>query len=115
MRRIAAGIMAVLVVIVVAACGSSDPLAGDGSGSTIVVGSANFAESELLMEVYAAALRKAGIEVQTRPRLGSREITNVAVQDGSITVMPEYSGNLLQSVNPNSTATAADEVYAAVQ
>ncbi|HEX2264536.1 MAG TPA: ABC transporter substrate-binding protein, partial [Pseudonocardiaceae bacterium] len=56
-----------------------------------------------------------GIQVQTRPRLGSREITNVAVRDGSITVMPEYSGNLLQSVDPNATATAADEVYAALQ
>jgi osmoprotectant transport system substrate-binding protein len=99
----------------VAACGSGNPLAGGGSRGAIVVGSADFAESELLMEIYAAALRKTGVEVQTRPRLGSREITNAAVQDGSITVMPEYSGNLLQSVDPNATATAADEVYAALQ
>ncbi|MGQ0718841.1 MAG: ABC transporter substrate-binding protein [Pseudonocardiales bacterium] len=113
MTRIAALIMAVMVVGT--ACGSGNPLAGGGSGGAVVVGSADFAESELLMEIYAAALRKAGIEVQTRPRLGTREITNVAVQDGSITVMPEYSGNLLQSVDPNATATAADDVYAALQ
>ena len=113
MTRIVTLVMAVVLAAAVAACGSGNPLAG--GGNAIVVGSADFAESELLMEIYAAALRKAGIEVQTRPRLGSREITNVAVQDGSITVMPEYSGNLLQSVDPNATATAADEVYAALQ
>ncbi|MGH3813775.1 MAG: glycine betaine ABC transporter substrate-binding protein, partial [Pseudonocardiaceae bacterium] len=115
MTRIAALIMAVLVAGAATACGSGNPLAGGGSGATIVIGSADFTESALLMEIYAAALRKAGIEVQTRPRLGTREITNVAVQDGSITVMPEYSGNLLQSVDPNATATAADDVYAALQ
>ena len=119
MTRIAALITAVLVATTVAACGPGDPLAGgagEGTGvATVVVGSANFAESELLMEIYAAALRKAGIEVQTRARLGTREITNVAVTDGSITVMPEYSGNLLASVDPQATATTADEVYAALQ
>lgn len=115
MTRIVTLVMAVVLAAAVTACGSGNPLAGGGSGSAIVVGSADFAESELLMEIYAAALRKAGIQAQTRPRLGSREITNVAVRDGSITVMPEYSGNLLQSVDPNATATAADEVYAALQ
>jgi Substrate binding domain of ABC-type glycine betaine transport system len=54
---------------------SGNPLAGGGSAGTVVVGSADFTESELLMEVYAAALRKAGVEVRPRPRLGSREIT----------------------------------------
>ncbi len=115
MARIAVLIMAVLAAAAVPACGSGNPLAGPGSGGTVVVGSADFTESALLMEIYAAALRKSGIEVQTRPRLGTREITNVAVQDGSITVIPEYSGNLLQSVDPDATATAADDVYAALQ
>jgi osmoprotectant transport system substrate-binding protein len=115
MTRLVTLVMAVVMAAAVAACGSGNPLAGGGSRGAIVVGSADFAESELLMEIYAAVLRKTGVEVQTRPRLGSREITNAAVQDGSITVMPEYSGNLLQSVDPNATATAADEVYAALQ
>ncbi|MDQ3762025.1 MAG: ABC transporter substrate-binding protein [Actinomycetota bacterium] len=115
MKRIAMLVMAVLAATAAAACGSGNPLAGGGSASTVVVGSADFTESELLMEIYAAALRKAGIEVQTRPRLGSREITNVAVADGSITVMPEYSGNLLNAVDPQATATTADDVYAALR
>ncbi|MGH3935980.1 MAG: ABC transporter substrate-binding protein [Pseudonocardiaceae bacterium] len=108
MRWIAVPVMVTLVAAVVTGCGS-------GNGSTVVVGSANFAESDLLMEIYAAALREAGIEVQTSPRLGTREITNRALRDGSITVMPEYSGNLLQSLDPDATVTAVDDVYAAVQ
>lgn len=118
MRRIVALAAAGLLAAGVTSCGSSDPLAGgggDGAGGTVVVGSADFAESELLMEIYAEALRQAGVEVQTRPRLGSREITNPALQDGSISVIPEYSGNLLQSFDPDATATAPDEVYAALR
>ena len=118
MRRIVALMVgAGLMTAGLTACGSGDPLtgSGDGSAAQTVVGSANFAESELLMEIYAEALRQAGIEVDTRPRLGTREITNVAVADGSITVMPEYSGNLLQSFDPAATATAPDEVYEALQ
>jgi osmoprotectant transport system substrate-binding protein len=118
MKRIAALIVAGLLAVALAACGSSDPLSGGGgggNGGAIVVGSANFAESELVMEIYAAALRQAGVDVQTKPRLGTREITNRALQDGSVTVMPEYSGNLLQSVDPKATVTTSDEVYAALQ
>ncbi|MQA14102.1 MAG: glycine/betaine ABC transporter substrate-binding protein [Pseudonocardiaceae bacterium] len=119
MKRILALITTAVAVLATAACGSSDPLTGgdgggDGGGS-VVVGSANFPESVLLMEIYAEALRRAGAEVQTRPRLGTREITNAALQDGSISVMPEYTGNLLQSFDPDFTATAPDEVYAALQ
>jgi osmoprotectant transport system substrate-binding protein len=113
--RIASLIMAVLVSTAIVSCGSANPPDGGGSEGTVVVGSADFAESELLMEIYAAALRKAGIEVTTHPRLGSREITNPALADGSITVMPEYSGNLLYSLDPQATATAAADVYAALQ
>ncbi|MGH3693073.1 MAG: hypothetical protein ACRDRX_03585 [Pseudonocardiaceae bacterium] len=53
--------------------------------------------------------------MQTRPRLGGREITSRALADGSITVIPEYSGNLLHSLDPASPATTADGVYAALQ
>ncbi|MGH3767716.1 MAG: ABC transporter substrate-binding protein [Pseudonocardiaceae bacterium] len=114
-RRIAILIMTVLVGATVTACGSGNPLAGGGVAGTVVVGSANFTESQLLMEIYAEALRKAGVEAQTRPGLGTREVTNRALADGSITVMPEYSGNLLHFLDPASTATTPDDVYAALR
>ncbi|MDQ3152375.1 MAG: ABC transporter substrate-binding protein [Actinomycetota bacterium] len=120
MKRTPGLIAVAAVALLVASCGgSSDPLRGGGGGSesggTVVVGSADFAESELVMEIYAEALRQAGVAVETRPRLGSREITNQALQDGSLTVMPEYSGNLLQSFAPDFTATTPDDVYAALR
>ena len=124
MKRTPGLIAAAAVALLVASCGSSDPLSGgagdseggesDGGG-TVVVGSADFVESELVMEIYAEALRQAEVDVETQPRLGSREITNQALQDGSLTVMPEYSGNLLQSFDPEFTATAPDDVYSALQ
>jgi osmoprotectant transport system substrate-binding protein len=114
-RRVAALIMAVLVSTAVTACGSGNPIAAGGAGGTVVVGSANFTESQLLMEIYAEALRRAGIQAQTRPGLGTREITNRALTDGSITVIPEYSGNLLHFLDPASTAATADDVYAALR
>ncbi|MGH3931138.1 MAG: ABC transporter substrate-binding protein [Pseudonocardiaceae bacterium] len=115
MKRIVALVAAGLVALAVTSCGSSDPLGGDGADGEVVIGSADFPESELLMEIYAEALRQAGVAVATRPRLGTREITNLALQDGSITVMPEYSGNLLQSFDPDATVTAPDEVYTALR
>ncbi|HEX6402700.1 MAG TPA: hypothetical protein VF003_06010 [Pseudonocardiaceae bacterium] len=60
-------------------------------------------------------MRNAGVQVQTRPRLGPWEITNRALADGSITVMPEYTGNLLHFLDPASTAATADDVYAALR
>lgn len=115
MKRMVALVAAGLTALSMTSCGSSDPLGGGGADGVVVIGSADFPESELLMEIYAEALRQAGIEVATRPRLGTREITNTALRDGSITVMPEYSGNLLQSFDPDSTVTAPDEVYAALR
>lgn len=117
MKRIVALVTTGVAVLASAACGSSDPLAGggDGSGGSVVVGSADFPESVLLMEIYAEALRQAGTEVETSPRLGAREITNPALQDGSISIMPEYTGNLLQSFDPDFTATRPDAVYEALQ
>lgn len=120
MKHILALVTTGIAVLAATACGSSDPLAeGEGGAGTgggpAVVGSADFPESVLLMEIYAEALRQAGVEVETSPRLGAREITNAALQDGSISVMPEYSGNLLQSFDPDFTATRSDAVYEALQ
>ena len=60
----------------------------------VVIGSADFPESELLAEIYAGALTAKGIEASTRPRIGSREIYLKALEDGSIQAVPEYTGAL---------------------
>jgi len=117
--KIAFAVTAVAALIGVAACGSgsSDPLATGGSASkastgTIVVGSANFPESALLAEIYAGALSANGVTVQKKLNIGSRETYIPALKDGSIDLIPEYTGVLDQYFNKNAKATAADEVYA---
>ena len=106
-------------MIGVAACGSgsSDPLASSGSPSkgatgTVVVGSANFPESALLAEIYAGALSAKGVKVDKKLNIGSRETYIPALKDGSIDLIPEYTGVLDQYFNKNAKATTADAVYA---
>ncbi|MFC8046884.1 ABC transporter substrate-binding protein [Nocardia sp. NPDC057353] len=109
--------LAVTVAATLAACGgNSDPLSGGGSceGDTITVGSANFPESETVAEIYAEALRVNGFEVETRLNIGSREAYIPALRDCSVSVVPEYTGNLLQYLQPDATATSPADVEAAL-
>ena len=118
--RMALVSVSVVLLAGIAACGSGDsnnPLSGPtGGGSTassgqIIVGSANFPESELLMDIYAGALKAKGIAVSTKPNIGSRETYIPALQDGSIDLVPEYTGVLDQYFNKQAKATSSDEVY----
>ncbi|MGV9677683.1 ABC transporter substrate-binding protein [Nocardia sp. NPDC003482] len=101
------------------ACGNSDPLSsgsGDcgGDANKITVGSANFPESETVADVYAEALRANGFTVDTKLNIGSREAYVPALRSCSIGLIPDYTGNLLQYLDKSATATAADEVNAAL-
>jgi osmoprotectant transport system substrate-binding protein len=106
------------------ACGGgSNPLStgsGQTSGAaapsdTIDVGSANFAESQILAEIYAQALAAKGVTVEKRLNIGSREAYIPGLQDGSIDLIPEYSGVLLQYFDKTADETAPDAVYTALQ
>ncbi|MDE1947484.1 MAG: ABC transporter substrate-binding protein [Burkholderiales bacterium] len=62
--------------------------------TTLIVGSANFPESVLLAQIYADALKAKGVAVSTRLNIASRETYLGALADGSIDLIPEYTGNL---------------------
>ena len=107
-----------------AACGSdddsgSDPLSsGGGDKDAIVVGSANFPESELLMQMYAQTLEAAGAKVETKPNIGAREIYMKAFESGDIDLLPEYNGALLAFLSPDGVpegVTSPEDVYDALQ
>ena len=110
--------LALTGLLAVAACGgNSDPAAGpggEGAGGSIVVGSADFPESQIIAEIYAGALNAEGIDAGTKLNIGSREIYMTAVEEGSVQVVPDYSGNLLLFADPEATAASADEVVAAL-
>jgi osmoprotectant transport system substrate-binding protein len=87
------------------ASSGSNPLGGGTSSGSVVVGSANFPENEVLAEVYALALQKAGVKASTKLNIGAREVYYPQVEKGAITIIPEYNGTLL-SVEVDKTSTA---------
>jgi osmoprotectant transport system substrate-binding protein len=104
--------------LAVTACGGGDPTSSDTGGEapsdTIVVGSANFQENVLLANIYAEALKAKGVKVSTKLNIGSREAYVPGLEDGSIDLIPDYTGNLLLYFDKNATATSSDDVYAAL-
>ena len=95
--------------------GASNPLGGGASSGSVVIGSANFPENELLAEVYALALQKKGVKVTTKLNIGAREVYYPQVKSGAITIIPEYNGNLLSvEADPTSTAKTTAAVDAAL-
>ena len=123
MKRTLIALTATVATLGLAACGggSGGPLDNAPSGAapapsdTIKIGSANFSESTLLATIYAEALQAKGVKIDQTPPLGSRETYIPALKDGSIDLIPEYTGTLLQYLNPQATQSSADEVYAALQ
>src|SRR5690606_34081727 len=100
-RRLSTTIAAALVsALALTACGGGDPLEDDASatggagGEGLIIGSANFPENVLLAEIYAAALSDAGVTVTKRLNIGNREAYMAGLEDGSIQLIPEYTGNL---------------------
>jgi osmoprotectant transport system substrate-binding protein len=86
-----------------------------GGAGTIVVGSANFPESRVLAEIYSQVLELKGFAVTRKFGIGSREVYFPALKDGSIDLVPDYTGVLLQYIQKSATQTSADEVYKALQ
>src|SRR5690242_4609976 len=102
-----------LIASLMSACGSSNPLGGgqiSGDLKSIAVGSADFTESKIIAEIYAQALEANGFTVRRQFGIGSRETYIPAVQDHSIDLIPEYTGNLLQYFDADATATTPDAV-----
>lgn len=68
-----------------------DGLTG-GSGK-IVVAAAGFSESEILANVYANVLKKAGFDSSVQ-KLATREVLEPALESGEVQVTPEYAATL---------------------
>lgn len=123
MKRTVVGLVtAAVAVLGLTACGgSSNPLSSGSTppsgstGGTITIGSGNFAESQLLAEVYAGALRAKGVTVNEHLNIGSREVYFPALKDGSIDLIPDYSGTLLQYLNKTAAQVSSDDVYTALK
>jgi osmoprotectant transport system substrate-binding protein len=114
MKKYLTGItLAAVAALALTACGG-DPMSNSntqaGSSDSIIVGSADFPESQLIAKIYAEALKSKGVQVTEKPSIGSREVTIPALKDGSIDLMPEYGGALLQYLDSATAAVTSEEV-----
>lgn len=113
--RMPAACIAALGLGALAAC-ADEPDAGPGRGSlrddTVTVASFDFAESEVLAQVYGQALTAAGYDVDLELRAGPRELVQPALAAGLVEFVPEYAGTSLQFLSlgddpPTDDLTAA--------
>ncbi len=90
--------------LLVAGCGGSKP------PPDVVVGAGSDAESAVLAELYAAALRYRGApaRVQRMPD------TVAGLDSGEVAVVPGFTGRLLQRFAPGATAIEDEDVYRAM-
>lgn len=121
-RRALVGIAAAAALLT--GCSNADPMAdptteetaaGEASTSTVRVGSAGFPEAEIIAELYAQALEADGVTVERNMQIGSRETYIQALEDGSVDLLPEYTGNLLQFYDAEATAQTAEDVLSALR
>lgn len=114
----------VSAALALTACATTDPLApntgdagstGGAASDTIVVGSQQYYSNEIIAEIYAQALEGAGFTVERKFNIGQRDAYMPALESGEVTLFPEYTGNLLQFFDPETTATSSDDVYAALE
>lgn len=69
-----------------------------GGSGQVVIGAANFAESQTLAELYKIALAAAGFDARVQ-QSASRETYEPALERGELTVFPEYAATLTEFLN----------------
>jgi osmoprotectant transport system substrate-binding protein len=94
----------------IAAC-----LAAQSYAQTVKIGSKNFTEQFIVAEIYAQALEKAGVKVQTRTNLGATLIAHAALLNGDIDLYPEYTGTALAHVVRGDLSGSAEQIYTTVK
>jgi osmoprotectant transport system substrate-binding protein len=122
----AATLLAIVLSLGVAACGSSnDNSESNSEGGAIVsnpenakvsltIGSKNFPEQEILGEIYAQALAAAGYKVKSDLSLGSETVAFKSLKSGQISGYPEYASTALTSffgLEPEEVPANAQEAY----
>lgn len=100
--------------VLAASCSIDDPvLDPDSSGGTVVVGAGDSRRSELIAEIYAGALARAGVDT-TVVGEGDRARSLAQLDAGEVTLVSEQSGRFLDFLNPGATETTPDDVFEAL-
>ncbi len=114
--RAVTALLVTALLAVTAACGGG---AGSGDSSSsdgpkVSVGSKKFTEQILLGWMYALAFEDEGYDVERNLNLGSEQIMDKSLQDGTIDVYPEYTGTAYVAIlkkPPESYPKTEKETY----
>lgn len=99
MRRRPAGLLGVLLLALVVACGGT-PETPATPTDAIRFASYDFPENQTLVEVYAEAARRAGLPVAVQHGIGTREVVSPALQQGVVDVVVDYLGTATLFARP---------------
>lgn len=121
---LAAGAVLVASAFALAGCASnsgslsgtntSSGSANAGAGESIVVGSANFPENEIISDIYGQALAANGFTVTYKPQIGARAAYIAALNQGSVNLIPEYAGSILSYLDNSANAKSGADLKTAL-
>jgi osmoprotectant transport system substrate-binding protein len=94
--------VAVLLLGLPACSGGTDE-SGDPD-ATIRFASYDFTENQILAEVYAEGVRRAGLPVSIQEAVGTREVVQPALQQGVLDVVVDYLGTAVAFTDADATA-----------
>jgi len=84
-------------------------VSGAGDGDRVTVGSKNFAENELLAEMFARLVEaRTGLRVDRKLGLAGTQVCFEALRTGAIDVYPEYTGTGLVTILGDSVGNDPD-------
>ncbi len=102
-----ARLAALLVVVTLALAGCASGTSDRPAASELVVGSAPDSESMLLAGIYVAALRSYGFAARSETAADPM----AKLDSGVFTVVPAFTGNVLQTLQPGASALSDTQVY----
>jgi osmoprotectant transport system substrate-binding protein len=104
-------VVALAIVIGLSGCSgrSGSPVpAEDPRHPTIRVASFDFAESQILAELYGQALARGRYPVEMQLAVGPRETVAPSLQQGKVDLVPEYLGSALDFLHRGERVATAD-------
>jgi osmoprotectant transport system substrate-binding protein len=112
-RAVTAMLVAALVFVAAACGGGGGGASGgeSGGGPSVTVSSKKFTEQIILGYLYALAFEDEGYDVERKMNLGSEQVMDKSLQDGTIDVYPEYTGTAYVAIlkKPSDSYPKSDE------
>ena len=110
------------LILVLGACGgksagsggAAQAEAGSAGTRSVIVGSKDFTENEIVAEIYALALEDAGFTVERKMNIAG-SVVHTSITSAEIDIYPEYTGTGLITILGMEALTDQDAVYNSVK